>query len=56
MAFDNGAVLEGLQVGRIVPDVLAWTNWKDKKKKHNNLKNMYAEVRRGHSRKDKITL
>lgn len=33
MAFDNGAVLEGLQVGRIVPDVLAGTNWKDKKTK-----------------------
>ena len=31
VAFDNGAVLKGLQVGRIVPDVLAWTNWKERK-------------------------
>lgn len=33
VAFDDGAVLQGLQVGRIVPDVLARTNWKERKKK-----------------------
>lgn len=32
MAFDNGAVFQSLQVGRTVPDVLARTNWKEKKK------------------------
>lgn len=31
VAFDNGAVLKGLKVGCIVPDVLAWTNWKESK-------------------------
>lgn len=31
MAFDDGAVLEDLQVRRIVADVLAWTNWKERK-------------------------
>lgn len=31
VAFDNGAVLQGLQIGRIVPDVLAWTNWNESK-------------------------
>ncbi len=33
VAFDHSAVLKCLQVGHIVPDVLAWTNWKDIKRK-----------------------
>lgn len=30
VALDNGAVLQGVEIGHIVPDVLALTDWKDR--------------------------
>lgn len=30
MALDNGAVLQRLEIGHIVPDVLALTDWKNR--------------------------